>query len=245
MPSAVAVAGVVRTRSPIWIDFDDNNFRFPGHGNVFIDSYQTHHPSASIAMLSAAIRVLARAATIQLEEAAAAHPRPPPSLLKGKERAIPLRRHDPPVSETDMGVGAAGSSRQGAPVSVVEEVQPIRKASSAPGLEEQFETLTSEVSGESRGTETPRPAVSTPSPFDADPRSETRPPIDRPSFTPAVTEPISNKTPAMDRAEGSADHISPEPLLPTGAEPSAGDLTTPIGEAPPLSAEDAEDVSAY
>ena len=60
-------------------------------------------------MFSAAVRVLARVATIQLEEAAAAHPRPPRTLLKGKERAIPIRRHirpEPAVVESDLGVHA-------------------------------------------------------------------------------------------------------------------------------------------
>lgn len=61
-------------------------------------------------MFSAAVRVLARAATIQLEEAAAAHPRAPTrTLLKGKERAIPIRRDirpEPAVVESDLGVHA-------------------------------------------------------------------------------------------------------------------------------------------
>jgi hypothetical protein len=61
-------------------------------------------------MFSAAVRVLARAATIQLEEAAAAHPRAPArTLLKGKERALPIRRDirpEPAVVESDLGVHA-------------------------------------------------------------------------------------------------------------------------------------------
>ena len=61
-------------------------------------------------MFSAAVRVLARAATIQLEEAAAAHPRAPTrTLLKGKERALPIRRDvrpEPAVVESDLGVHA-------------------------------------------------------------------------------------------------------------------------------------------
>jgi hypothetical protein len=61
-------------------------------------------------MFSAAVRVLARAATIQLEEAAAAHPRAPGrTLLKGKERALPIRRDirpEPAVVESDLGVHA-------------------------------------------------------------------------------------------------------------------------------------------
>lgn len=60
-------------------------------------------------MFSAAVRVLARAATIQLEEAAAAHPRPSRSLLKGKERAIPIRRDvraEPVAVNSDLGVKA-------------------------------------------------------------------------------------------------------------------------------------------
>jgi hypothetical protein len=61
-------------------------------------------------MFSAAVRILARAATIQLEEAAAAHPRPPTrTLLKGKERALPIRRDirpEPAVVESDLGVHA-------------------------------------------------------------------------------------------------------------------------------------------
>jgi hypothetical protein len=61
-------------------------------------------------MFSAAVRVLARAATIQLEEAAAAHPRAPTRILmKGKERALPIRRDirpEPAVVESDLGVHA-------------------------------------------------------------------------------------------------------------------------------------------
>jgi len=61
-------------------------------------------------MFSAAVRVLARAATIQLEEAAAAHPRAPArTLLKGKERALPIRRDirpEPAVVKSDLGVHA-------------------------------------------------------------------------------------------------------------------------------------------
>jgi len=61
-------------------------------------------------MFSAAVRVLARAATIQLEEVAAAHPRAPAkTLLKGKERALPIRRDirpEPAVVESDLGVHA-------------------------------------------------------------------------------------------------------------------------------------------
>ena len=74
-------------------------------------------------MFSAAVRVLARAATIQLEEAAAAHPRAPArTLLKGKERAIPIRRDirpEPAVAESDLGVhtgteGFGGKENQSA-----------------------------------------------------------------------------------------------------------------------------------
>lgn len=60
-------------------------------------------------MFSAAVRVLARAATIQLEEAAAAHPRPSRTVLKGKERAIPIRRDvraEPVAINSDLGVKA-------------------------------------------------------------------------------------------------------------------------------------------
>jgi hypothetical protein len=78
-------------------------------------------------MFSAAVRVLARAATIQLEEAAAAHPRPPRTLLKGKERVIPIRREQ--VSKesktetgTDLGIRAGLEGIGGENEMILEEL---------------------------------------------------------------------------------------------------------------------------
>lgn len=95
-------------------------------------------------MFSAAIRVLSRAATIQLEEAAAAHPRPPRNILKGKERAIPIRRdfrselEAAPVT-TDLG---ALSKVEGVNVNKdIDEKEAKRRL----GLEENFTEITDEL----------------------------------------------------------------------------------------------------
>jgi len=108
-------------------------------------------------MFSAAVRVLARAATIQLEEAAAAHPRAPArTLLKGKERALPIRREIRPeaaVVESDLGVHAgtegfggeknelggkrtvglgAGHGMEEHLASIVDEIPQVKESSAGP-----------------------------------------------------------------------------------------------------------------
>jgi hypothetical protein len=103
-------------------------------------------------MFSAAIRVLSRAAAIQLEEVAAAHPRPPRSILKGKERAIPIRRDfrselEQAPTTTDLGEhsGTEGKWREryATPISSV-----AADSNRKPGLQENLESLTSELSVE-------------------------------------------------------------------------------------------------
>jgi hypothetical protein len=98
-------------------------------------------------MFSAAVRVLARAATIQLEEAAAAHPRAPArSLLKGKERALPIRRDirpEPAAVESDLGVHAGTEGFGG------KENELVQKQTTAigagHGLEEHLASIVDEI----------------------------------------------------------------------------------------------------
>jgi hypothetical protein len=97
-------------------------------------------------MFSAAVRVLARAATIQLEEAAAAHPRPPRTLLKGKERAIPIRRDiraEPVTINSDLGL-KAGVEGIGAKQENVTDTT-SRGYPNGGGLEEQLGSITDEL----------------------------------------------------------------------------------------------------
>ena len=97
-------------------------------------------------MFSAAVRVLARAATVQLEEAAAAYPRPSRTLLKGKERAIPIRRDvraEPVAINSDLGVkagveGLGGNQRDFAG-------RGKEGYTNEGGLEEQLGTITDEL----------------------------------------------------------------------------------------------------
>ena len=101
-------------------------------------------------MFAAAVRVLARAATIQLEEAASAHPRPPPSLLKGKQRAAPIRdlRHERAIPETDLGVvSSAPSHRKSADYSHANTLSD-KQHSAGKGLQDQFATITSDLVNE-------------------------------------------------------------------------------------------------
>lgn len=98
-------------------------------------------------MFSAAVRVLARAATIQLEEAAAAHPRPTTrTLLKGKERALPIRRDirpEPAVVESDLGVHAGTEGYGGKEY----EVGQLDKAGlgAGHGMEEHLASIVEEI----------------------------------------------------------------------------------------------------
>jgi hypothetical protein len=97
-------------------------------------------------MFSAAVRVLARAAAIQLEEAAAAHPRPPRTLLKGKERAIPIRRDiraEPVAINSDLGL-KAGVEGIGAKQENVTDTT-SRGYPNGGGLEEQLGSITDEL----------------------------------------------------------------------------------------------------
>lgn len=98
-------------------------------------------------MFSAAVRVLARAATIQLEEAAAAHPRPATrTLLKGKERALPIRRDirpEPAVVESDLGIHAGSEGIGGKENELRKGARPPLKAGH--GMEEHLGSIVDEL----------------------------------------------------------------------------------------------------
>ena len=97
-------------------------------------------------MFSAAVRELARAATIQLEEAAAAHPRPSRTLLKGKERAIPIRRDvraEPVAINSDLRVKAGVEGLGGNQRDVAARGK--EGYTNEGGLEEQLGSITDEL----------------------------------------------------------------------------------------------------
>lgn len=206
-------------------------------------------------MFAAAVRVLARAATIQLEEAAAAHPRPPTALLKGKERAVPIRqqlRHERAVPETDLGLSTAedghnnGVDRGGA-ASVA--------TSSAQGLQDQFDNLLSESvrepsdhPGPSRRRQdvkytTPVAAAESRIPMPSD----SLPSVDEVKHDdlqlPSIQEisPPRRKLPEISLAESSAKSHSTR-VQPVSA--LTNEFTPPMSELPEALAEEQEDVSA-
>ena len=98
-------------------------------------------------MFSAAVRVLARAATIQLEEADAAHPRGPArTLLKGKERALPIRRDirpEPAVVESDLGIHA-GTEGFGGKENEIAQKRKVRQGAGH-GMEEHLASIVDEI----------------------------------------------------------------------------------------------------
>jgi hypothetical protein len=172
-------------------------------------------------MFSAAVRVLARAATIQLEEAAAAHPRPAArTLLKGKERALPIRRDirpEPAVVESDLGVHA-GTEGFGGKEGKLAENKSVEKGAGH-GMEEHLASIVDEL---------PRKDGSTPGPS----RITRNRPIDQPQResidpSPAVTNSTLRAHDKLDKLE--ADITKTAPLArPTAPRP----IPTPTSVSP-------------
>jgi hypothetical protein len=140
-------------------------------------------------MFSAAVRVLARAATIQLEEAAAAHPRAPArTLLKGKERALPIRRDirpEPAVVKSDLGVHArtegfggkedelsqkgtagvgAGHGMEEHLASIVDEMPQVSESSAGPSRLPRLRPETVPQTPQAQKPSTPHSVLETPTP---------------------------------------------------------------------------------
>jgi hypothetical protein len=180
-------------------------------------------------MFSAAVRVLARAATIQLEEAAAAHPRAPTrTLLKGKERALPIRRDirpEPAVVESDLGVHAGTEGYGG------EEDELNKKEAVGPGaghgMEEHLASIVDEMPQVSESSAGP-----------------SRLPRLRPETVPQTPQAQKLSTPhsiletpkpqRRDKLEVNAAKSAPTPQLSTPHRPTPAPATVPIVEDSPL-----------
>jgi hypothetical protein len=179
-------------------------------------------------MFSAAVRVLARAATIQLEEAAAAHPRAPTrTLLKGKERALPIRRDirpEPAVVESDLGVHA-GTEGFGGKEHEVGRRTPGLEAGH--GMEEHLASIVDEMPQVSESSAGPSrlPRL----------RPETvpqTPQAQKPSTPHSILE---TPTPQRrDKLEVNAAKSAPTPQLSTPHRPTPAPATVPIVEDSPL-----------
>lgn len=150
-------------------------------------------------MFGAAVRVLARAAAIQLEEAAAVHPRPPPNLLKGKERAVSLR-HERVVSETDLGVGARGSSIGTIPAADTSEIA----SNNRNGLQDHFQTITDEIEAGPSTTKQAAQLGPFPQPHPVEPLAGPRRPLVNPTPETSSTATIDSTSKAPDSASSSS-----------------------------------------
>jgi hypothetical protein len=179
-------------------------------------------------MFSAAVRVLARAATIQLEEAAAAHPRAPTrTLLKGKERALPIRRDirpEPAVVESDLGVHAGTEGFGGKEHQVERRTAGLEAGH---GMEEHLASIVDEMPQVSESSAGPSrlPRL----------RPETvpqTPQAQKPSTPHSILE--TPKPQRRDKLEVNAAKSAPTPQLSTPHRPTPAPATVPIVEDSPL-----------
>jgi hypothetical protein len=176
-------------------------------------------------MFSAAVRVLARAATIQLEEAAAAHPRAPTrTLLKGKERALPIRRDirpEPAVVESDLGVHAGTEGFGGKEHQVERRTAGLEAGH---GMEEHLASIVDEMPQVSESSAGPSrlPRL----------RPETvpqTPQAQKPSTPHSILE-----TPRPQRRDKLEVNAAKSPQLSTPHRPTPAPATVPIVEDSPL-----------
>lgn len=167
--------------------------------------------------------MLARAATIQLEEAAAAHPRPPHSLVKGKGRAVPIRTER--VVTTDLGLNTAQDARGTALAYESANKKASSSQNSASGLDDQFATITSELDSVSTTSERG------PSASRAARISNERPPATieasaSESSTTLITDTVSGHPPPEPVQ-------SPEPLSRSDAPPIPSETSAPAAAVEP------------
>jgi hypothetical protein len=180
-------------------------------------------------MFSAAVRVLARAATIQLEEAAAAHPRPPArTLLKGKERALPIRRDirpEPAVVESDLGVHAGTEGFGGKANELAQKGTAGMGAGH--GMEEHLASIVDEIPQKNESSAGPsRIPRLRPEPIPKIPQEQK-------SSTPQSV--LETPTPQRrDKPEMNAAKSVPTPKLPTPPKPTPVPATLPSVEDSPL-----------
>jgi hypothetical protein len=180
-------------------------------------------------MFSAAVRVLARAATIQLEEAAAAHPRAPArTLLKGKERALPIRRDirpEPAVVESDLGVHAGTEGFSGREHEI--DKKETAGMGAGHGMEEHLASIVDEITQKNESSAGPSriPRL----------RPETIPKIPQEQKSSTPQSILETPTPQRrEKLEVNAAKSAPTRQLSTPHRPTPAPATVPIVEDSPL-----------